>query len=152
MWLPLECPLLGTWPTTQACALTGNRTGDPLVHRPMLNPLCYTSQGSLQVLHCVCVYDLEIANIPIQNFYFIFRWYLGVILSELIFFLNVHLKQKCEWLFKIFKEFLACLKLTEESIGTRMDPHSKSFKPQIMSEIRLLNYNMLTINFYENAL
>ena len=24
VWLPLECPLLGTWPTTQACALTGN--------------------------------------------------------------------------------------------------------------------------------
>ena len=21
-WLPLTCPLLGTWPTTQACALT----------------------------------------------------------------------------------------------------------------------------------
>ena len=24
-------PPLGTWPTTQACALSGNRTGDPLV-------------------------------------------------------------------------------------------------------------------------
>ena len=24
VWLPLMCPLLGTWPTTQACALTGN--------------------------------------------------------------------------------------------------------------------------------
>ena len=31
VWLPLMCPLLGTWPTTQACAPTGNRTGDPLV-------------------------------------------------------------------------------------------------------------------------
>ena len=30
---------------TQACALTGNRTGDPLVHRPVLNPLSYASQG-----------------------------------------------------------------------------------------------------------
>ena len=30
--LPLVCPLLGTWPATQACALTGNRTGDSLVH------------------------------------------------------------------------------------------------------------------------
>ena len=29
-WLPLTHPLLGTWPTTQACALTGNRTSDPL--------------------------------------------------------------------------------------------------------------------------
>ena len=24
VWLSLEHPLLGTWPTTQACALTGN--------------------------------------------------------------------------------------------------------------------------------
>ena len=24
VWLPFTCPLLGTWPTTQACALTGN--------------------------------------------------------------------------------------------------------------------------------
>ena len=26
VWLPLECSLLGTWPATQACALTGNQT------------------------------------------------------------------------------------------------------------------------------
>ena len=24
VWSPLMCPLLGTWPATQACALTGN--------------------------------------------------------------------------------------------------------------------------------
>ena len=45
VWLPLVCPLLGTWPTTQACALTGNRTGEPLVLEPALNPLSHTSQG-----------------------------------------------------------------------------------------------------------
>ena len=45
VWLPLTCPLLGTWPATQACALTGNLTSDPLVRRPGLNPLWYTSQG-----------------------------------------------------------------------------------------------------------
>ena len=45
VWLPRRCPLLGTWPTTQACALTRNRTGDPLVHRLALNPLSHTSQG-----------------------------------------------------------------------------------------------------------
>ena len=72
VWLPLMCPLpppppppLGTWPTTQACALTGNRTGNPLVWRPVLNPLSHTSQGYLlyfqRVRHerhismCVCV-------------------------------------------------------------------------------------------------
>ena len=46
-WLPLECPLLGTWPTTQARALTGNRTSDPLVCRLAQNPLSHASRGSL---------------------------------------------------------------------------------------------------------
>ena len=45
VWLPLTHPLLGTWPATQACALTGNQSGDPLVHRLALNPLSHTSQG-----------------------------------------------------------------------------------------------------------
>ena len=31
VWLPLTWPPLGTWPATQACALTGNQTGKPLV-------------------------------------------------------------------------------------------------------------------------
>ena len=47
VWLPLVHPLLGTWPATQACALNGNQTGDPLVHRLVLNPLSHTSQGYL---------------------------------------------------------------------------------------------------------
>ena len=42
--------LQGTWPTTQACALTGNRTGNPLVHRLALNPLSHTSQGCLDTI------------------------------------------------------------------------------------------------------
>ena len=49
VWLPLIYPLLGTWPTTQACALTGNRTSDPLLHKPVLNPLSHTSQGYIKV-------------------------------------------------------------------------------------------------------
>ena len=40
-----RAPSLGTWPATQACALTGNWTSDPLLLRPVLNPLSYTSQG-----------------------------------------------------------------------------------------------------------
>ena len=44
VWLPLERPQPGTWPATQACAMTGNRTGEPLVHRLVLNPLSHTSQ------------------------------------------------------------------------------------------------------------
>ena len=51
MWLLLVQPLLGTWPTTQAYALTGNQTGDPLVCRPVLNPLSYTRQNHLVFLY-----------------------------------------------------------------------------------------------------
>ena len=40
-----RAPLLGIWPTTQACALTGNQTSDPSACRPVLNPLSHTSQG-----------------------------------------------------------------------------------------------------------
>ena len=44
VWWPLTCPLLGSWPATQACALIGNQIGDPLAFRPALNPLSLTSQ------------------------------------------------------------------------------------------------------------
>ena len=50
-WLPLMCPLLGTWPEThRKCVLTGNRTRDPVVRRPVLNPLSRTGQGELCLL------------------------------------------------------------------------------------------------------
>ena len=45
MWLPLTHPQLGTWSATQACALTGNRTGDLLTLRLALSPLNHTIQG-----------------------------------------------------------------------------------------------------------
>ena len=45
--LPLAHPQPGAWPTTQACALTGNQTSNPSVSRQALNPLSHTSQGSL---------------------------------------------------------------------------------------------------------
>ena len=45
VWLPPVYPLLGTWPTTQACALSGNRISDSLVCRLVLNLLSHTSQG-----------------------------------------------------------------------------------------------------------
>ena len=45
--LPLACPQLGTWPATQAHALTGNRTSDLSVRRPELSPLSHTSQGAV---------------------------------------------------------------------------------------------------------
>ena len=47
--LPLACPLPGTWPTIQACVLTGSQTGDLPVCRPALNPLSHTSQGKFVI-------------------------------------------------------------------------------------------------------
>ena len=52
VWLPLARPALGTWPTTQACALTGNRTSDPLVCRLVLSPLSCTSRG-IDQFYCI---------------------------------------------------------------------------------------------------
>ena len=57
-----HAPLLGTCPATQACALTGNQTGNPLVLRPALNPLSHTIQGkSLLVITLVlaCLRDQD---------------------------------------------------------------------------------------------
>ena len=45
--LPFVRPLLGTWPTAQAGALTGNQTSDFLVCRLAFNTLSHTSQGIL---------------------------------------------------------------------------------------------------------
>ena len=65
VWLPLACPLLGTWPTTQACALTGNRTGDPLVHRLMLHLPSHTSQGCTPLLiRTLQASDLSLFSVP----------------------------------------------------------------------------------------
>ena len=36
---------MGTWPATQACTLTGNRTSNLSVCRQPLSPLSHTSQG-----------------------------------------------------------------------------------------------------------
>ena len=42
-----RAPDVGTQPETQACAPTGNQTGDPLVCRLALNPLSHASPGPL---------------------------------------------------------------------------------------------------------
>ena len=44
IWLLLAHPQLETRPAGQSCALTGNPTSDPLVHRPVFNSLSHTSQ------------------------------------------------------------------------------------------------------------
>ena len=46
-WFPLACPQTWTWPPTQAWALSGNQTSNPLVHRPAPNLQSNASQGCL---------------------------------------------------------------------------------------------------------
>ena len=70
VWLSLARPLLGTWPSTQACALTGNWTSALLVHRPMLNPLSHISQGYIQLSikgHFGCLHVLATVNNTAMN-------------------------------------------------------------------------------------
>ena len=57
VWLSLVCPLLGTWPATQAHVLNVNQTGDPLVLRLALSPLSNTSQGHCLILICALTRD-----------------------------------------------------------------------------------------------
>ena len=47
VWLPLACSQMRTWPATQTCALTGNQTGNPLVHKPALIPLSTAARAGL---------------------------------------------------------------------------------------------------------
>ena len=68
MQLSLTCPLLGTWPETQACAQTGSRTCDPLVCRPALNPLNHTIQGRHFFFQSSLLrYTLYTVNVPITS-------------------------------------------------------------------------------------
>ena len=60
VWLPLAFPLLGTWPTKQACAPTGNWTRNPLLCRPAVNPLNHTSQGINGVIFFVYLSDCSL--------------------------------------------------------------------------------------------
>ena len=74
VWLPLTRPLVGTWPTTQACALTGNQTGNTLIHRPVLNPLSHTSQGHFIFLFFSLNWHLFVGRVllnPMPKGYFI---------------------------------------------------------------------------------
>ena len=78
VWLPLVCPLLGTWPATQACALTGNGTINPLVHKPAHNPLSHTSQDIFFPFQCPCPYP----------FLFSSRWHISLIYPILLVLLR----------------------------------------------------------------
>ena len=70
--LSLLYPQLGTWPTTQACVLTGIRAGNLSFHRPALNPLSHTNQGTC----CPHFYEsstelhwTNVMSVPLSWFY-----------------------------------------------------------------------------------
>ena len=70
VWLPLVCPLLVTWPATQACTLDWVSNQDPLVRRPAPNPLSYTSQGNTYILYNYP--QVALIHIPekvVENYY-----------------------------------------------------------------------------------
>ena len=56
VWVPLACPLLGTWPATQACALDWESNWLPLVHRLALNPLSHT----------LCLFSMQSGLFPLE--------------------------------------------------------------------------------------
>ena len=75
MWLPLAHPVLGACPVTQARALTGSQTCDPLVHRPALHPLSHSRQGAGWFLELVAAVCLALyACPPIKGFIRIFSF------------------------------------------------------------------------------
>ena len=47
VWFPHVHLLLETWPATQICALTGDRTSNTLISRLVLSPLSHISQGKV---------------------------------------------------------------------------------------------------------
>ena len=61
--LPLARSHLGSWPTNQACALTGNRTSDLLVCWLALNPMSHTSQGSSLQSDCISLFGSRTVKI-----------------------------------------------------------------------------------------
>ena len=84
MWLPLVCFLLGTWPATPVCTLTGNRTSNPLVRRRSFSPpspnfrlveenICATSFLDLVSLG----YLVYVLMVLLILFFTVFVWHLS---------------------------------------------------------------------------
>ena len=60
VWLPLMRPLLGIWPATQAGALTGNQTNDPLLQSG--------TQSTEPHQPGLCIFNLtDFAQMPFHN-------------------------------------------------------------------------------------
>ena len=53
-WLPLVSPQPGTFPSTQAWALTGNQTSDLFICGTTLSPMSHTSQARMTLDQGCC--------------------------------------------------------------------------------------------------
>ena len=86
-----HAPSLGTWPPTQACALTGNGTGDPLVHRLALIHWATPSRAGRSFKPGICDKGLEswyhISTVYWGLIYLFWKpkrlWLLGILLWKL---------------------------------------------------------------------
>ena len=63
MWLLLTCPLLGTWPTAQECALTGNLSLDTLVCRPASIHWATPARANLYFLIPTCLWQPSVCSL-----------------------------------------------------------------------------------------
>ena len=63
VWLPLMCPLLGTWPTTQSCALDWESNQQPFDSQANTQPLSHTRQG--RVFTCIFLITNDVEHLLI---------------------------------------------------------------------------------------
>ena len=126
VWLPLMWPPVETWPTTQACALTGNGTGDP--SQLVLNPLSHTSQG---FFYCL----LKI----ILLYWYIFKQY--IVLSGLI--LNVG---NCSMLCMVFYNLLFPYRHSVSDLFPHCCTYLQFFTPITIYYSTVWNYDNLFIH------
>ena len=73
VWLPLMCPVLRTWPAAQACALTGNWTGDPLVLSP--HWIHWATPARVCVLFCFVFKETSLSDIYWHHIYRMIRYW-----------------------------------------------------------------------------
>ena len=65
--MPLACALLGTWPTTQACALMGNQTSDPSQDSTQSTEPHQPGPCHCLLNFCLC-FSLHLSVSPISTF------------------------------------------------------------------------------------
>ena len=80
--VPSHAPPLGTWPATQAWALTRNQTSDPLVRRLALSPLSCISQGLTLHFHNLKVTILKCTRLVVFRIFTMFHNHHHYLIAE----------------------------------------------------------------------